>query len=583
MASRRRTHTLDPQVDSVLRAVEVTHHAETMAAARKFELAASWAELHPGEDVVEVVDRDGCLVLYGDQPLALAGEGAPTVAEFCVPEFARAVGMSPVAGRKFIGAAIEAKHRLPKLWARAMRGEVPVWKVRRITEQTHRLPVAGATYVDHKLAGIAHDCSFAQIEGITRTAVEEFDHDRFEELRKQRTRHQHLDVDVAAAPLNSGLVPVSGLLEMTDALALEKAIKTTAHALLTDNPELDLDIRRAMSLGELADRALVGGDGSGARELVIYTHHDTRNGHGIVDLENTGPMGSNITIDQLADWCRQADTKVSVRPVLDLDEELCTDSYEPTARQREQAILTCPTCVFPGCSTSARRSDLDHITAWADGGATVVLEPRALVSPAPPTQDPWPLDLHPALPHHLRVDLPAGTGLPRRPLPRTATNRLTYTPPAAPTGPPPCRGTGSAADQHRASSDDPEILRAARDRHRPGDVTPGPSVDAEPGRVRRVHTRPDAALPQVLVGDLQVRVRRPGRRRPVGLAVPEAPAERRRPDPQLHLTTQQGHGPGELALLGVEVRLEVHQRAPVRRLDHQLRFRQWQASERCRN
>lgn len=37
----------------MLRAAEVTHHAETMAAARKYELAATWAELHPGDDVHE--------------------------------------------------------------------------------------------------------------------------------------------------------------------------------------------------------------------------------------------------------------------------------------------------------------------------------------------------------------------------------------------------------------------------------------------------------------------------------------------------------------------------------------------------
>jgi hypothetical protein len=339
----RTRRTIDPQVDSVLSAVEVTHHAETMAAARKFELAATWAEVHPGEAIEQVVDADGHLVLYGDQPLALAGEGAPTVAEFCVPEFARAVGMSPVAGRKFIGAAIEAKHRLPKLWARVVAGEVPVWKVRRITEHTHRLPAAGATYVDHKLAPVAHDCTYAQIESIAAKAVEEFDHERHEKQRKDRLRDQHLDIDLDAAPLNRGLVPVSGLLEMSDALALERAIKVKAHALLAEHPELELDTRRARALGHLADSALVGGDGAGARELVIYAHHDTHNSHGIIDLENTGPMGSTITTNQLAEWCRQANTKVSIRPVLDLSADLRVDAYAPTARQREQAILTCPT------------------------------------------------------------------------------------------------------------------------------------------------------------------------------------------------------------------------------------------------
>ncbi|GAA4707610.1 HNH endonuclease signature motif containing protein [Nocardioides conyzicola] len=366
MATRTRRTTLDPQVETVLRAAEVTHHAEIMAAARTYELAATWAELHPGDDVDPVVDDDGNLVMYGDQPLSLAGEGAPTVAEFAIPEFAAAVGLSPVAGRKLVGSALEAKHRLPRLWARVMTGEVPAWKVRRITEHTHRLPAGGAQYVDAALAPIAHDCSFAQIESTAMTAVEQYDHERFEELRRRRAKHRHLDIALGDAALNDGLVPVTGLLDLADARALEAAVKTKAHALLTEHPELDLDTRRAMALGHLADTSLAGG-GSGARELVIYAHHDSRQTHGVVNVEGGS---SPITIDQLAEWCRQANTRVSIRPVLDLSEHLSTDAYAPGSRLREQIVLTCPTCVFPGCGRSARRCDLDHITPWHRGGAT---------------------------------------------------------------------------------------------------------------------------------------------------------------------------------------------------------------------
>ena len=109
-----------------------------------------------------------------------------------------------------------------------------MWKVRRVTEHTHRLPVAGATYVDFKLAPIAHDCSFAQIEGTARKPVEEFDHETPRGTSTANaTRYQHLDIALDdAAPLNHGLVPISGLLELSDALALEEAIEDRAHALL---------------------------------------------------------------------------------------------------------------------------------------------------------------------------------------------------------------------------------------------------------------------------------------------------------------------------------------------------------------
>ncbi len=47
-----------------------------------------------------------------------------------------------------------------------------------------------------------------------------------------------------------------------------------------------------------------------------------------------------------------------------------TDRYRPTEQLREQTILTCPTCVFPGCTRTARACDLDHLTPYHRGGPT---------------------------------------------------------------------------------------------------------------------------------------------------------------------------------------------------------------------
>ncbi|KRC45026.1 hypothetical protein ASE24_16165 [Nocardioides sp. Root224] len=101
---------------------------------------------------------------------------------------------------------------------------------------------------------------------------------------------------------------------------------------------------------------------------MVYAHHQPTEAHGIVGVE--GGHVPYATIDQLVEWCTQAGTRVSIRPVLDLSEEISTDAYAPTARQREQAILLTPRCVFPHCSKDARGCDLDHITPYAQGGKT---------------------------------------------------------------------------------------------------------------------------------------------------------------------------------------------------------------------
>jgi hypothetical protein len=86
-----------------------------------------------------------------------------------------------------------------------------------------------------------------------------------------------------------------------------------------------------------------------------------------VEVENTR---TTVTPEQLKVWCQQAGTKVTVRPVLDLNENLTTDSYEATERQKEQAWLTHPTCVFPHCTRPSRGKDTDHITEYPRGRTT---------------------------------------------------------------------------------------------------------------------------------------------------------------------------------------------------------------------
>ena len=84
----------------------------------------------------------------------------------------------------------------------------------------------------------------------------------------------------------------------------------------------------------------------------------------MVEVENTR---GTVTIGQLQTWCQAAGTKITVRPVLDLNEELTTGCYEPTPLQHEQVTLTHPNCVFPHCTRPSRRADKDHIDEYPAG------------------------------------------------------------------------------------------------------------------------------------------------------------------------------------------------------------------------
>ena len=85
----------------VLAAARDRRRAADLAEADLCRLAVEWAVLHPADSIHEPATF--VLSGFGQTDLALAGEGAPTVAEYAVPELAAALGMSTEAGKRFLG------------------------------------------------------------------------------------------------------------------------------------------------------------------------------------------------------------------------------------------------------------------------------------------------------------------------------------------------------------------------------------------------------------------------------------------------------------------------------------------------
>ncbi|WP_323793308.1 HNH endonuclease signature motif containing protein, partial [Nocardioides sp.] len=75
-------------------------------------------------------------------------------------------------------------------------------------------------------------------------------------------------------------------------------------------------------------------------------------------LDNIG--GGDVLIEQLKDWCQTAGTTVTIKPVIDLNQDISTQAYVPTAKLVEQVRLRDQCCVFPNCTRRAEYCDLDH-------------------------------------------------------------------------------------------------------------------------------------------------------------------------------------------------------------------------------
>ena len=159
---------------------------------------------------------------------------------------------------------------------------------------------------------------------------------------------------------------------------LDRALVHGAEAQKALGSVESLDVRRAKALGDLArtQTALdLFSQGHGdartddglpaAREVVLPVHFDASVSDGVQTVFGpTGRMeeGQRLVLrDQVQVWCGDSRTKVTIKPVIDLNTEMSTPAYEVPDKIREQVALRDRTCVFPWCSRPARGCDTDHV------------------------------------------------------------------------------------------------------------------------------------------------------------------------------------------------------------------------------
>jgi hypothetical protein len=341
---------------TLLATVRADRETAEAAQRRILAAAAAWADAHavPPDDTGP-----------WEAGLAVAGEGAPEVAEFCVAELACALGLTARAGRMLLGDAVELSHRLPRVWGRLQGGELPAWRARRVAQQTVPLPPDGAAYVDRHVEAVAHRVGPAQLERLVDEARVRHDPEAAEELRQARQGSRHLEIGVHDVRAD-GTVAVEGVLDLADALDLEHAVRREAQALADLGCAAPLAVRRSMAAGQIAR-------GDTPLDLVLTVHVQasaltapTSAG----ELARVDGVPGFVSAAQVREWCGRPDARVLVRPVVDADQHVSVDAYEVSDRLRHLTGLRDLTCVFPWCTHHAARCDRDHVVPEAEGGAT---------------------------------------------------------------------------------------------------------------------------------------------------------------------------------------------------------------------
>jgi hypothetical protein len=334
------------------------------AEVEKAELTIEWA-------ILNEADPADCVGFFADKALPVAGPGAPLVSEFALMEYAAALGVTTESGFAQVGGILELRYRLPKLWGKVLEGRLPLWRARRIAAHTTSLPMAGAAHVDRYLAPVAHSCSWAQLDRTVEEAMVRFDPEAAEAKRREAAERRHVDVHADQVSFD-GTVHIDAEVDLADALDFEYALRAGAAEQARLGSTESLDVRRAKALGDLARRQLAFGfdteePGRGV-DLVVHISEDALTG-----TETVGRCGntrSPISAEQVREWCGNPNTKVTVKPVVDLNDHIHVEAYEAPDRLKEANALVDIHCVFPHCTKPAMRCDTDHVQPYARGGST---------------------------------------------------------------------------------------------------------------------------------------------------------------------------------------------------------------------
>ena len=136
--------------EGVLDVVESLHRARVVGECRVLELAVQFAVVNNGDTLLP----DGRRLPGRQRPVRLGGDGTPTVAEFAPAELGARMQQGPFAAKLLIADALDARFRLPRLWAQVQAGTARVPLVRAVAQATRHLTRAAAGAVDAALADL---------------------------------------------------------------------------------------------------------------------------------------------------------------------------------------------------------------------------------------------------------------------------------------------------------------------------------------------------------------------------------------------------------------------------------------------
>ena len=229
-----------------LAAAEANEHTLITAETRRLQIAAHWADLHPGDAVAQ--SR-----LPGRQhPVRLGGDGTPTVADFAPAEFGCVLRISDGSAARLIGDALDLRHRLRLIWAAALTGQVPAYQARRIATATRHLTTNQASWVDEQLAPSLGAMSWGRLQTLLEAKIIEADPVGAEQQATAAASERFVRLGRNS---EHGLKLIIARATAGDAIWFKATIDRIADILTQQGDTDPVEVRRSKAIGILAQPA----------------------------------------------------------------------------------------------------------------------------------------------------------------------------------------------------------------------------------------------------------------------------------------------------------------------------------------
>lgn len=291
-----------------------------------------------------------------DGDLAAAMEGA-------VAEIRCALNTTRRSAETHVDMAWRLGHRLPAVGRALFAGDIDVARARAIAYGTDHLDRDHARQIADVALQQAGSLTSGQLQAFVRRLCVESDPDeskqRYDEAVSDRKVTAELTVD------GTGTIVASDLPAEHVAAVMDR-IDRIAHDLVGTGEHRTIDQLRADVFVDL----LTGGASGILPRVDVTVDLETLAGLAdrAADLGGLGPVISDIARHMASTY--GARWRYAVTDGAGTVLVAGATKRRPSAAVRREVEMRDRTCVFPGCRRPARRSDLDHITPYSEGGAT---------------------------------------------------------------------------------------------------------------------------------------------------------------------------------------------------------------------